>query len=192
MTGSLVPDPRPRPDTGRDVWLVRVSWWRVAVFSILYAMPALGALGLAANLARGQPVTGAHLLMFLVLAGAAVGLYKLMFAHIRTGGVIMELRPEGLVLPVLGSRQPIPWERVRIRGGPLLSWPIATMILARIDPRVHDRLPLFGRGLPRRRRMAEQTVSVVMPNIMQGGRARLIRIADEYRAAAGVPRGAGP
>lgn len=192
MTEYLVPGPRPHPDTSREVWLIRVSWWRVVMFSVLYAVPALAALGLVINAARGQPVTGMHVLMFLVLAGAAVALYKLMFAHIRRGGVIMELRPEGLVLPVLGSRQPIPWDRVRIRGGPLLSWPIATMILTRIDPRIHDRLPLFGRGLPRRRRMAEQTVSVVMPNIMQGGRARLIRIADEYRAAAGVPPGAGP
>jgi hypothetical protein len=146
------------------------------------------ALDLASLLRPGRPSR-----MVVWIAGAVFfgggGLLFLsqLLAYIRLKHPLFVATKEGLIVPFLGSQEPIPWADVRMRRGALLSWFLITLLYCRINPLVHKDYPgLHNRAFAWRSRPEKKKIMVAMPNIISGGSDRLIFLISEMNKSAAL------
>jgi hypothetical protein len=103
-----------------------------------------------------------------------------MLAYMRLKHPLFVAKKEGLIVPFLGSLEPIPWADVQMRRGALLSWLLITVLILRINPLLHKDYPGFhNRAFSWRRRPEKKPILVAMPNIISGGSGRLISLIDK-------------
>jgi hypothetical protein len=93
----------------------------------------------------------------------------------------LRLTPKGLVMPSLGSEEPISWDRVNAEIRPGRDMLRAITLRLKINPQKHTKVlgttPLFQRG---------DRVVVTVPSIFDASRAHIFQTIVRYKAFAAV------
>jgi len=122
-----------------------------------------------------------------VFGGGGLLFLSQMLAYMRLKHPLFVAKKEGLIVPFLGSQEPIPWADVQMRRGALMSWFLITLLYCRINPLVHKDYPGFhNRAFAWRRRPEKKTIMVAMPNIISGGSDRLISLISKMNKSAAL------